>query len=252
MNEFEMANKLRELEQAKIDIASLQTRMNAYDRILKANPGLLQILTNGKITGNLEIASLSGAGFKDEDNMASNSDAAAASQQSIVAYIASLILDEDNFASNSDTKVPTQQSVKAYGDANWASGTWTDYTPTWTSDGTQPGIGNGTLYGKYSVIGNTCHLSFYLFVGSTTTFGSGTYFFSLPLAVGSGIRHVGNCAVYDSSTGLYYLSYVNLLPGESVMWAFLKNGSSNTVFSPNQPITWASGDQIRLSVTYQT
>lgn len=51
---------------------------------------------------------------KDEDNMASNSASHLATQQSIKAYVDSLLVDEDNFASDSATKAPTQQSVKAY------------------------------------------------------------------------------------------------------------------------------------------
>ena len=53
----------------------------------------------------------------DEDNFSSNSDAKAASQQSIKAYVDAndlSLIDEDNFASNSATRPPSQQSVKAY------------------------------------------------------------------------------------------------------------------------------------------
>lgn len=79
----------------------------------------------------------------DEDDMASNSATAGATQQSIKAYVdaqeavtattvnaagatmnadtdvsgTSWVLDEDNMVSNSATKVPTQQSVKAYVDS---------------------------------------------------------------------------------------------------------------------------------------
>jgi hypothetical protein len=58
----------------------------------------------------------------DEDNFASNSATALATQQSIKAYAdtkiaTSSLLDEDNMASNSATAVPSQQSTKAYVDA---------------------------------------------------------------------------------------------------------------------------------------
>lgn len=66
----------------------------------------------------------------DEDDMASDSATALATQQSIKAYVdtyatmladtdvssASYVVDEDDMASDLDTKVPTQQSVKAYVD----------------------------------------------------------------------------------------------------------------------------------------
>jgi hypothetical protein len=34
---------------------------------------------------------------------------------------------------------------------------WTSYTPQWTSDATQPTLGNGTIQGAYKLIGKTCH-----------------------------------------------------------------------------------------------
>ena len=43
------------LEQAKIDIANLQTRMGTFDRAIKATPGLLTLLNNGKVKGDLEV-----------------------------------------------------------------------------------------------------------------------------------------------------------------------------------------------------
>jgi len=70
--------------------------------------------------------------FKDEDDMASDSETHAATQQSIKAYVDALThdgfadyvanehlpgIDEDDMSSDSDAHVPTQQSVKAYVDA---------------------------------------------------------------------------------------------------------------------------------------
>lgn len=57
---------------------------------------------------------LSGASFKDEDNMASNSATAVPSQQSVKAYVDAHIIDEDNMVSDSAVLPPSQQSVKAF------------------------------------------------------------------------------------------------------------------------------------------
>ncbi len=112
--------------------------------------------SNGNLTvtdGDLRVADISattysGAGIKDEDNMASDSATHLASQQSIKKYVDDSILtkdntdeitegstnlyytdvradaritnalkDEDNMASDSATHIPSQQSVKAYVDA---------------------------------------------------------------------------------------------------------------------------------------
>ena len=112
--------------------------------------------SNGNLTtsdadlrvGDISATTYSGAGIKDEDNMASDSATHLATQQSIKKYVDDSILtkdntdeitegstnlyytdvradaritnalkDEDNMASDSATHIPSQQSVKAYVDA---------------------------------------------------------------------------------------------------------------------------------------
>lgn len=62
------------------------------------------------------------------------------------------------------------------------SSAWTTYTPTWSTDGaTQPSLGNGTITGAYKVIGKTVFVRVRLVFGTTTTAGTGTFYFSLPV-----------------------------------------------------------------------
>lgn len=71
-----------------------------------------------KATGTLKLqGTATVTDILDEDNMASDSATALATQQSIKAYVDGKIIDEDDMASDSATKVPTQQSVKAYVDS---------------------------------------------------------------------------------------------------------------------------------------
>lgn len=60
---------------------------------------------------------------------------------------------------------------------------WTSYTPAWTSTGTAPAIGNGTITGAYQQVGKMV-LGFRISIvfGSTTTYGTGNYLLSLPVA----------------------------------------------------------------------
>jgi hypothetical protein len=60
---------------------------------------------------------------------------------------------------------------------------WIAFTPVWTSTGTQPAIGNGALIGRYLTIGPLCFIRIRLYCGSTTTFGTGAFQFSLPLTM---------------------------------------------------------------------
>ncbi|NJP33678.1 hypothetical protein [Micromonospora thermarum] len=58
---------------------------------------------------------------------------------------------------------------------------WTTYTPSWTSTGTWPTLGNGVLLGKWRYLDEErVHIRIALRPGSTTTFGTGQYQFWLP------------------------------------------------------------------------
>lgn len=54
------------------------------------------------------------------------------------------------------------------------------YTPTWRAAGTQPAIGNGTMDGKFAVVGNEVMWAMKQLMGSTTTYGTGQYTYDLP------------------------------------------------------------------------
>lgn len=145
------------LKEQSGDQTTASNEMALYTKDLGSAPGLyLRPESNGsvvQITGaDAKILSAS-TDMLDEDNMASNSAAKTASQQSIKAYVDSgavtmtnktltspvintsvsgnAVLDEDNMASNSATKLATQQSIKAYIDAKIAAigslfGAWSD------------------------------------------------------------------------------------------------------------------------------
>src|SRR5579859_7220429 len=59
---------------------------------------------------------------------------------------------------------------------------WTAYTPSWTGV-TNPSIGNGTLLGRYVLMNKLLLVRITMMAGSTTTFGTGNWAFSLPAAV---------------------------------------------------------------------
>ncbi|MFI6334726.1 hypothetical protein [Streptomyces sp. NPDC050535] len=80
----------------------------------------------------------------------------------------------------------TPGTLSYYTGAAWvALGAWNPYTPAWTAATTDPAIGNGTITGKYAVVGKVCHFTTFVACGSTTTYGSGAYSLSLPLATGA-------------------------------------------------------------------
>ena len=78
------------------------------------------------------------------------------------------------------------------------------YNPVWTASTTNPTIGNGTLAGKYLIMGRLVFSSIKIIAGSTTDRGSGTYRVSLPFtgAVGSrNLEPVGQVVMRSISLG---------------------------------------------------
>lgn len=125
---------------------------------------------------------------------------------------------------------------------------WTSYTPAWTSAGTQPAIGNGTLNGRYREPPGTglivCEVAF--IAGSTTTFGTGDYRFSLPLeAASTGVAYsIGPAWLLDGGTA-DRCGVVRIFTSTTVTAV-----SPTGTVSPTVPWTWAVNDQIRFQVTY--
>jgi hypothetical protein len=133
-------------------------------------------------------------------------------------------------------------------------GAWSTYTPSWTSSGTAPNIGNGTIIGRYMKIGRTviCHIN--LVMGSTTTYGSGTYNFSLPsTSANAGASYVGTAHLLGS---LRWVGEIVISPNTSNCSAFMpKLGATNgqvDFLTATQPETLASGAQLRLTFVYES
>ena len=138
----EVINSSGDLVAAGVGTAVNEAIADKIGGIISATGGATATYNDGADTIVIDVP------ITDEDNMASNSATALASQQSIKAYVDSQILtkdntdeitegssnlyftnaradaritnalkDEDNMASNSATHIPSQQSVKAYVDA---------------------------------------------------------------------------------------------------------------------------------------
>lgn len=132
-------------------------------------------------------------------------------------------------------------------------GGWQTYNPSWIATTTMPNIGNGTLYGRYSLVNTTCFFKIGLTFGSTTNLGVGQYFFSLPFTAFNqgGLIALGNMiAVWGGgasvkSDGLLYTSDMG---NASILFS----GTGNISLTSSFPATWVNGDYFRMSGFYQT
>jgi hypothetical protein len=128
---------------------------------------------------------------------------------------------------------------------------WQAYTPSWTSNGTQPSLGNGTISGRYIVIGNLCIAHFRLIMGSTTTFGTGAYLISLPTEQAARFPSqfgVGDCFDNTGSTWPCIFRYHQTNP--PIVAALATNVGSGFV-GQTVPFTWAQSDEWKGSIYYE-
>lgn len=131
---------------------------------------------------------------------------------------------------------------------------WISFTPTWTTSGTAPSLGNGTLTGKYRQVGKTIQFRVRFVPGSTTTFGTGNYFFALPpfasVSLGSfDLPTEGSGVAVDVSTQVRY-RIIPTINTTTVVW--LNTGDNNPgVVQATAPATWANGDSFNFGGTYE-
>lgn len=127
---------------------------------------------------------------------------------------------------------------------------WSTYTFTWSSTGTQPVIGNGTRSGRYrrSQDSDLIIYEFRLTMGSTTTFGTGTYFISVPVTPSATAvtNACGACYMIDAGT----LDKAGVLKFEDNTKITPVTATAGVV-TPTVPHTWAQNDQIRGVMIYE-
>lgn len=122
---------------------------------------------------------------------------------------------------------------------------WTSWSPTWTSSGTAPAIGNGTLVGTYTRIGKFFTGTISLTWGSTTTAGTGNYLFSLPVTAAGGIHtpFMGQAELFDTSAATYNYYVVALNTSAQIV---LRAPAAGALASATAPYTWATGDGMMI------
>lgn len=122
---------------------------------------------------------------------------------------------------------------------------WTSYAPSWTAS-VNPAIGNGTMVGAYIRTGKFVVATIGLTMGSTTTYGTGTWLFSLPITAAATTMHIGTALIYDASVttnrraGAVYLSSTSVV-------AIAADGDVGAAV----PFTWTTSDVLRFTITYE-
>jgi hypothetical protein len=124
----------------------------------------------------------------------------------------------------------------------------TSYSPTWTAATTNPVLNNGTLAGYWSRQGRRVLVTIRLIIGSTTTLGSGVWYFSLPWLPSTAFAYFGTGVITDNGTSYLLASCETLTTGAARVQVYAD--SIGTQVSNSSPLTWATGDEIRLTIAY--
>lgn len=127
------------------------------------------------------------------------------------------------------------------------------YAPVLTASTANPVIGNGTIRGEYSRNGAVIHVAVEYTVGSTDTFGTGTWRFSLPITppgqTNSPVIQFGNGYCRQASTSTF--EFVQPLVTNATGFIVLQRaGAGGPQVNQAAPFAWAAGDIIRFSVDY--
>lgn len=129
---------------------------------------------------------------------------------------------------------------------SYGEGRANDWTPTWQSSGTAPVLNNGLLSGKYSIEGRIVIGTIRLTIGSTTTVGTGTYYFTAPTNMLYPSATVAS--LFDSSTGFIYNAFGRY--DTIARWVFLTSAVPAAIIGQTVPFTWAQDDQFLVNFCY--
>lgn len=138
-----------------------------------------------------------------------------------------------------------RDALKALTDA------WTSYTPTWTAISSNPSIENGTITGGYAQLGHLVIYRFRIAMGSTTTYGSGGFVITLPVAAAAAYpqnAYLFSGSAQDTSAGTAYpLSLQRLSTSTTAYFG----SPSGTLVSGLVPFTFADGDTLSGAGVYE-
>jgi hypothetical protein len=160
-------------------------------------------------------------------------------------------MNSQKITSLADPTASTDAATKNYVDSLVAAGAWSTYTPTWSSTGVAPVIGNGTLAGRYKQQGKVVHYEVLMIAGTTTTFGTGTWTFAVPVTgrTPSTFRPMGTCRMVDVSATAVYNGFVT--SNDGLVVAANTSASPSASVSATVPYAWANTDYFYAAGVYE-
>jgi hypothetical protein len=130
---------------------------------------------------------------------------------------------------------------------------WTSYTPTWTAASVNPAIGNGTIQGWYKLVGKTCFVRGNIVMGSTTTFGSGEWYVSMPFTASHADAILMSANLLDNGSAWYNALLNGARAGFNYKTAIQYQSTGGTAedVRSTQPFTWTNTDRFIWNGSYE-
>jgi hypothetical protein len=114
-------------------------------------------------------------------------------------------------------------------------------------------IGNGTITGAYKIIGKTCFVRARVLMGSSTTYGTGAWYISLPVSASTAYTIIMPATMLDNGTN-WYSGTVNggrfgSTSRSEIQW---QNTSGVAVgIEATVPFTWGDTDEFEFNGSYE-
>ena len=128
-----------------------------------------------------------------------------------------------------------------------------NFAVSWTGSGSNPAIGNGTIEGKFCIIGTMVQAWAKITIGSTTTFGSGNYSVTLPIPKHASLDALaGSCiSQFVDQSGGFTLEGKWRFDG--ILITFTVSGATirQAIVTPTAPVTWQTTDVFELHTIYE-
>jgi hypothetical protein len=123
------------------------------------------------------------------------------------------------------------------------------FQPVWSAATTAPVLGNGSLIGAYVEVGSLLIYSVRLVPGTTTTFGTGAWAFTVPrVRVQAEPMFLGSAWAIDSSAGISYpgICRSSTVLNSAIIHATFVGGDAAVAV----PFAWANGDTLVATIAY--
>lgn len=133
-------------------------------------------------------------------------------------------------------------------------GTSTAYTPIWTASTSNPTLGDGTLQGRYIQVGKLVVVFINFVFGSTSSFGVGNHYLSLPFEAQSsgGGKFDGFARFRDEGIANYFrIAGIATTLSSTQITLFVSLTGNDNNWTPTSPFSMASGDNLVIQLMYE-